>query len=68
MGMKGVAGNKGGIAVRFELHSFTFAFVCAHLSAGQNKVELRNADYHGRRLAGLGLGGPGDIEQGLSSD
>jgi len=33
-GLAGIAGNKGGVAVRFELGATTICFICAHLAAG----------------------------------
>ncbi|EDV21940.1 uncharacterized protein TRIADDRAFT_29738, partial [Trichoplax adhaerens] len=44
-GLKGKAGNKGGIGIRFQLFSTTFCFICSHLAAGQNHVDDRNSDY-----------------------
>ncbi len=44
-GMSGNAGNKGGIAIRFLLHSTSLCFVCSHFAAHQNKVIERNHDY-----------------------
>lgn len=45
-GLKGSAGNKGGVAVRFLFHSTSICFVCAHLAAGQSNVQERNNNYH----------------------
>eukprot|EP01137_Pigoraptor_chileana_P028692 Opistho-2@12899 len=45
-GMKGYAGNKGGVAIRFKLQSSTICFVCAHLAAGQGNITERNENYH----------------------
>ena len=45
-GLKGAAGNKGAVAIRFLLHSSSFCFVCAHFAAGQSQVKERNSDYH----------------------
>lgn len=44
-GLKGMSGNKGGVAVRFTLYDSSFCFVVAHLAAGQAQVDERNADY-----------------------
>jgi hypothetical protein len=44
-GVLGVMGNKGGVAIRFNLFDTTIAIVCAHLSSGDEKVEARNNDY-----------------------
>jgi len=45
-GLKGSAGNKGAVAIRFLLHSTSICFVCAHLAAGQSNVQERNTNYH----------------------
>ncbi|XP_038053185.1 synaptojanin-1-like [Patiria miniata] len=44
-GMKGAAGNKGAVAVRFLFHSTSLCFVCGHFAAGQSQVKDRNDDY-----------------------
>ena len=44
--MSGKAGNKGGVVIRFLLHSTSLCFVCAHLAAHQSKVAERNQDFH----------------------
>ncbi|XKL60981.1 hypothetical protein PGB90_008038 [Kerria lacca] len=44
-GLGGATGNKGGVAIRFVLHSTSFCFVCSHFAAGQSQVNERNADY-----------------------
>ena len=45
-GLGGSAGNKGGVAIRFLLHSTSLCFVCSHFAAGQSNVADRNSDYH----------------------
>ena len=45
-GMKGMAGNKGAIAIRLEYGTTSICFVTAHLAAGHSNVEQRNLDYH----------------------
>ena len=44
-GLAGLAGNKGGVAIRMEYNDTTVCFVCAHLAAGQGNVQDRNTDY-----------------------
>ncbi|XP_063687177.1 synaptojanin-1-like isoform X3 [Bolinopsis microptera] len=44
-GLKGKTGNKGGVAISFNLYSTSLCFVCAHLAAGQNNVIDRNKHY-----------------------
>jgi hypothetical protein len=44
-GLGGAAGNKGGVGIRFLLHSTSMCFVCAHLAAGQSQENDRNSDY-----------------------
>ncbi|XP_071486371.1 synaptojanin-1-like [Diadema antillarum] len=44
-GLKGAAGNKGGVAIRFIFHGTSMCFVCAHLAAGQSHIKDRNEDY-----------------------
>jgi len=40
-----MAGNKGGVGIRFDLYDSSFCFVTAHLAAGHKNVEDRNRDY-----------------------
>eukprot|EP00741_Cyanophora_paradoxa_P020785 tig00021312_g20064.t1 len=44
-GLRGLAGNKGGLCVRIALLDTTLCFVNAHLAAGHSDVEGRNANY-----------------------
>src|SRR5271170_1573412 len=44
--MKGMAGNKGAIAIRLEYGTTSICFVTAHLAAGHTSVEQRNMDYY----------------------
>jgi phosphatidylinositol-bisphosphatase len=41
----GVTGNKGGIAVRFDVLDSPVCVVCAHFHANRNNIEARNADF-----------------------
>lgn len=54
-GMSGMAGNKGAVAIRFDIHHTSVCFVTAHLAAGFANYEERNRDYktisHGLRFA-----------------
>lgn len=45
-GMSGMAGNKGGCAIRLELSSTHLCFVTAHLAAGFANYDERNDDFH----------------------
>lgn len=44
-GLKGAAGNKGAVAVRFRYKASSLCFVCAHFAAGQHQAKERNDDY-----------------------
>ncbi|KAI5287428.1 inositol polyphosphate 5-phosphatase [Ascosphaera aggregata] len=44
-GLSGMAGNKGGCAIRLELSNTHLCFVTAHLAAGFANYEERNEDY-----------------------
>ena len=41
-GLKGMAGNKGAVAVRMDLDESSFCFITAHFAAGHSNVEQRN--------------------------
>ncbi|EQC25891.1 hypothetical protein SDRG_16263 [Saprolegnia diclina VS20] len=45
VGIMGVMGNKGGVAVRLRLYDSTLCFVCSHLAAHTHNVSGRNADF-----------------------
>lgn len=44
-GLKGMSGNKGGVAIRMNIFDTSFCFVTAHFAAGKANVEERNADF-----------------------
>ena len=45
VGMFGVAGNKGGAAVRMQLYGTTLCFISSHLAAHRKAVVSRNSDF-----------------------
>ncbi|CAH8588644.1 unnamed protein product [Schistosoma rodhaini] len=44
-GLGGTAGNKGAVAIRFQLGATSICFVCSHFTAGQSAVRERNDDF-----------------------
>ncbi|KAF9884102.1 inositol polyphosphate 5-phosphatase [Aspergillus nanangensis] len=44
-GLSGMAGNKGGCAIRFDYSSTRLCFVTAHLASGFANYDERNSDY-----------------------
>ncbi|KAJ5122846.1 hypothetical protein N7448_003980 [Penicillium atrosanguineum] len=44
-GLSGIAGNKGGCAIRFDFSNTSICFVTAHLAAGFANYDERNRDY-----------------------
>ncbi|SGY72918.1 BQ5605_C005g03230 [Microbotryum silenes-dioicae] len=44
-GLKGMAGNKGAVAIRLQYRDTTFCFLTAHFAAGYSNVDERNADF-----------------------
>ncbi|RIB17656.1 Endonuclease/exonuclease/phosphatase [Gigaspora rosea] len=46
MGLGGMAGNKGAVAIRLDYHDTSICFVTAHFASGQSNLEDRNRDYH----------------------
>jgi len=45
VGLLGVAGNKGGVGIRFKIYDSTLCFVNSHLAAHKNNHQGRNQDY-----------------------
>lgn len=44
-GLKGMSGNKGGVAIRMNIFDTSFCFITAHFAAGKSNVEERNGDF-----------------------
>lgn len=44
-GLSGIAGNKGGCAIRFDFSNTSLCFITAHLAAGFANYDERNRDY-----------------------
>ncbi len=44
-GLGGMAGNKGSVAVFFEILDRTFCIISSHFAAGQANVAERNSDW-----------------------
>jgi len=57
-GIANVAGNKGGVAIAFQILETKFCFISCHLAAHQAKVDDRNADYF-NIVRGLKIGARG---------
>mmetsp|Transcript_23089 Transcript_23089/g.60340 ORF Transcript_23089/g.60340 Transcript_23089/m.60340 type:complete len:401 (-) Transcript_23089:78-1280(-) len=62
-GMMGF-GNKGGVAVRFDLDETGFCFVCTHLAAHQGAVDKRNTDFR-EVMTGLKFWQEGEVAAAL---
>ncbi|KAJ1971283.1 hypothetical protein H4R35_005354 [Dimargaris xerosporica] len=62
-GIMGMIGNKGAVAVRFELDNSSFCVVNCHLAANMNQVDRRNQDFHDicRRVAFVGPADPAGV-------
>lgn len=44
-GLKGMSGNKGGVAIRMEYGATRFCFINSHFAAGHSNYPERNQDY-----------------------
>eukprot|EP00456_Euglypha_rotunda_P042947 TRINITY_DN33566_c0_g1_i2.p1 TRINITY_DN33566_c0_g1~~TRINITY_DN33566_c0_g1_i2.p1 ORF type:complete len:203 (-),score=21.46 TRINITY_DN33566_c0_g1_i2:11-619(-) len=45
-GVLGIAGNKGGVAIRFHIWDTSFCFINSHLTAHTKNVKHRNENFH----------------------
>ena len=45
VGVMGMMGNKGGVAIRLQFYDSTLCFICAHLAAHRENIAGRNADF-----------------------
>ena len=45
-GLFDIAGNKGGVGIRFNIFDTSICFVNCHLAAHKNNIKGRNEDYH----------------------
>ena len=45
-GLFDIAGNKGGVGIRFNIFDTSLCFVNCHLAAHKNNIKGRNEDYH----------------------
>lgn len=44
-GFMGIAGNKGGVGIRFRFYETDVCFVNSHFASGDNQTQRRNEDY-----------------------
>lgn len=68
VGIMGMMGNKGAVAIRMRLRDSYFCFVNSHLAADSSQVERRNQDFQDicRRI-GFPIGTPNDRPTQLNS-
>jgi hypothetical protein len=46
VGIMGIGGNKGGVAVRMRAFDTSVCFICTHLAAKQKNISSRNSNFH----------------------
>jgi len=70
VGLLGMMGNKGAVAVRFSFYDSSICIVCAHLAAHRGAVSARNSDFKAiiDRTVFLGNQGESEDKSGAGSE